>query len=99
MNVELLLGKHVIDAAGESVGHIEELLAEDESGELVVVEFHTGIRGVAERLAATRVLMHLWRTLRATKMEGFAIRWDQLDVSDPDHPRTHCPKSTLRPLP
>src|SRR5207237_2470936 len=65
MNVELLLGKQVIDAAGESVGHIEELLAEDESGELVVVEFHTGIRGVAERLAATRALMPLSRTLRS----------------------------------
>jgi sporulation protein YlmC with PRC-barrel domain len=98
LHVELLLGRHVVDAAGESVGHIEELRAEDHGGDLVVLEFHTGVRGVAEGLSAARIVVHLLRTLRGKKMKGYAIRWDQLDFSDPAHPRALCLKSELRPL-
>ena len=93
LHLELLLGKRVRDADGKPVGRIEEFRAEHEGGEWVVREYLVGSYGLLERLA-------VWSIVRAPfggrgRGRGYKIRWDQLDVTDLDHPRTRCRRVEL----
>src|SRR5207237_435869 len=47
--VEELLGKRLRDADGRSVGRIEELIAERQGTDLIVVEIHLGRGALLER--------------------------------------------------
>ena len=75
INVEHLLGCKVCDANGKKIGRIEEIIAAHRENELVVTEFHVGRRALAERLSALR------------GEEPQRIKWRDLDLSDPEHPR------------
>ena len=102
VNVELLLGKRVRDPAGEAVGRIEEVHAERRDGELAVLEYHTGRYGLLERFSAAtdRSVFRLFslaaRLFRREKQRGHRIMWDEMDLSDPEHPRSRRPKRELR---
>jgi len=74
-NAELLIGREVVDANGKRVGHIEEMIAEHRNGELVIMEFHVGTGALWERL------------LRRQTKKPKRIKWKDLDLSDPKHPR------------
>lgn len=87
---ELLLGLKVRAQDGTSVGRIEELRAEREHGYWVVTEFHLGPNAVIERLA----VRHLGWTWPG-RVHGYRVRWDQLDLSDPDRPRLTCEVADL----
>jgi len=77
VSVEQLLGREVVDANGKRLGHIEEIIAEREGDELLVKEFHVGRAAVAERLSFGLFGAH----------EPHRIKWSDLDLSDPQHPR------------
>lgn len=83
--VELLLGRKVRADDGGIVGRIEELLAEREHDYYVVTEFHLGPSALIEALA----VRHLGFTVPG-RVHGYRVRWDQLDLSDPEHPRLTC---------
>jgi PRC-barrel domain len=95
LHAELLLGKRVVDSNGEKVGRIEEIRAEAKDGELVVTEYHTGGYAMLERLAAAALGEWVYRVLHR-EGPGHAISWDEMDLSDPEHPRARCPRSKLR---
>jgi sporulation protein YlmC with PRC-barrel domain len=78
LRVELLVGRKVVDRKGRKVGRIEEIVAEYRGTELVVTEVHVGRRGMAERFSLRAQV----RDKTPTK-----LRWSDLDLSDPDHPR------------
>jgi hypothetical protein len=88
VRLERLLGRRVAGPDGGHVGRIEEVRAEEQDGELVVVEYHLGPAALPERLAARLG----WRG------HGHAAAWDQLDLADPEHPRLRCPVDELRKL-
>jgi len=88
--VELLLGKKVHAPDGRVVGRIEELRAERENNYWVVTEFHLGPTAVIERLA----VRHFGFTLPG-RVHGYRVRWDQIDLQDPDHLRLTCPLEQL----
>lgn len=75
VHAELLIGRKVVDASGNGVGRIEEMIAEHRKHELVIVEFHIGKRALWERLLQRRA------------KEPKKIKWRDLDLSDPTHPR------------
>jgi hypothetical protein len=75
VNFELLFGRDVVDANGKKAGRIEEIVASHRGGEMVVTEFHLGSGALAERLFA-----HLRKPPKR-------VKWGDLDLSDPDHPR------------
>jgi len=98
LHVERLLGKKVLALNGQSVGRLEEIRAETQRGYFYVSEFLVGSYAVLERLAAWRIGRAVLRVLGAKRQEGYRIRWDQLDLSDPQHPRLLCSVDELLPL-
>lgn len=80
LHVELLSGRKVVDRNGKKVGRIEEIVAEYAAGrELIVQEVHIGRFGFLERFS-----VRMFGT-RATKPSK--LRWEDLDFTDPEHPR------------
>ena len=81
VRVQDLLGRHVRAANNVSVGRIEEVRAEKRGAGFVVTEYHVGAAALMERLSA-----HVGSWFGgASRLR--VIAWDQLDVSDPRHPR------------
>ena len=84
--VELLVGRKVRAGDGRVVGRIEEFRAEREHDYYVVTEFHLGPSALIEALA----VRHFGFTVPG-RVHGYRVRWDQLDLSDQEHPRLTCP--------
>ena len=85
-----LVGRRVRDARGTTVGRIHELCAEIEQhthgNDYVVREFRLCALGALEFLGGSYFLRELLRTLHLAKTDPFVVPWDQLDLSDPQHP-------------
>jgi sporulation protein YlmC with PRC-barrel domain len=84
VSLELLIGKKVVDADGQPVGRLEEVRARWQGGACLVQEYHLGPAALAERLMAP----HRRRPLR--------VPWEQMDLSDPDHPRLTVRRDQIR---
>jgi hypothetical protein len=99
VHLELLLGRQVRDSAGEKVGRIEEVRAEPVAGEWIVWEYLIGPAAVLERFSAGWLGRILRRGPGAGQPRaGYRVRWDQLDLTDPGHPRLLCSRAELAPL-
>ena len=98
IHVELLLGEKVFALNGLPIGRLEEIRTEINKGHCFVSEFLVGNYALFERLAAWRIARTLLRVLGIGRKEGYRIRWDQLDLSDPQHPRLLCDVDDLMPL-
>lgn len=98
VNLELLLGRRVVDAEGVRVGRIEEVLAERDGDELLVTEFHVGRYGLFERFSIFHIGAGLLRYLggRAMSANPHRIPWEKIDLSDPEHPRLTCSIEELK---
>lgn len=94
VQVHDLIGRRVCDPSGASVGRIEEIRAQREVNECYAMEFLVGEFGLFERLAGGALWRSVLRRLPGT-YHGYRIAWDQLDLSDPKHPRTTVPRSAL----
>jgi hypothetical protein len=82
LRVELLTGRKVVDRNGKKIGRIEEIVAEYRGTELIVREVHLGRRGFVERFSLREIFGARMRDKAPTK-----LRWENLDFSDPEHPR------------
>jgi len=98
VHVELLLGEKVLAMNGVSIGRLEEIRTEVNRGHYYVTEFLVGSYAVLERLAAWRIGRAVLRVVRAQRKEGYRIRWEQLDLSDPRRLRLLCEVDELMPL-
>ena len=90
VHLELLLGRTVRARNGKGIGRIEEVRA---GGHAAVEEFLVGERALLERLAALGLFEPKHR-----RRKSYRIRWNQLDWSDPYHPRINCPVEELEEL-
>jgi hypothetical protein len=89
VRVEDLLGRRVRAGNGRIVGRLEEVRAEQRGDEYEVTEYLLGPGALLERLSlVNRLLRRTPRTLVA--------RWDQLDITNPSHPRLTCAVTDLR---
>jgi sporulation protein YlmC with PRC-barrel domain len=97
LNLELLVSRPVYDVHGVKVGRIEEIIAEEIDGELVVTEYHVGHFGLAERFSMYQFTSWLLRRLgaRSVSPKSARIPWDKMDLSDPENPRITCAKHEL----
>ena len=91
MNLEQLLGRQVHALNGRPVGHIEELRAEKRGSGYVVTDFVLGPAGLLERMSIS-----FKRTYLGRPHHGQVARWDQVDLTDPEHPRLTCSVDELR---
>jgi hypothetical protein len=99
VHVELLLNREVRDPASRRAGRIEEIRAVREGEEIVIEAYHLGPTALMERLAAPIVQSRLLRALGVRhRSHGRRARWDQMDLSDPEHPRLTCPVDELAKL-
>ena len=98
VHVELLLGEKVLAMNGQPIGRLEDIRTEVNRGHYFVSEFLVGSYAMLERLAAWRIGRAVLRVLGAKKKEGYRIRWDQLDLSDPERLRLLCEVDDLMPL-
>jgi hypothetical protein len=87
--IEQLLGRLVVDVNGKKIGHLEEMVAMRRGDDLVVTEFHVGRGAFAERLSAHGVAFWFLGLFGApgSSKEPHRIKWRDLDLSDPRHPR------------
>jgi sporulation protein YlmC with PRC-barrel domain len=98
VHAELLLGEKVFAANGSPIGRLEEIRTEINKGHCFVSEFLVGSYAVLERLAAWRIGRALLRVFGAKRKEGYRIRWNQMDLSDPRHLKLLCEVDELTPL-
>lgn len=98
VHVELLIGRRVVDANGEGVGRIEEMLAEEKGDDLVVTEVLVGTYGLFQRLSIFHFGIGFLRLFgaRSHTAKPTTIPWNRIDLSDPEHPRLTCAKSELK---
>ena len=95
IRVELLLGRKVFALNGRAIGRLEEIRAEVNREHCYVSEFLVGGYAALERLAAWQMGRALLRVFGARRKEGYRIRWDQLDLSDPRRPSLLCDTDEL----
>lgn len=99
IHLELLIGKQVFALNGRPVGRVEEVRAElNARGSCFVTEFLIGSYAFLERLSAWRLGREIMRTLHVHRKQGYRVRWEQLDLSDPRRPRLTCKVEKLLPL-
>jgi len=84
VHVEKLLGRRVRDPSGRVVGRIEEIHTDDKG---VVSEFLLGPAALWERLGQSTLELPFVRLLGLQRSDH-RVPWNELDLSDPDHPRT-----------
>ena len=97
VHVELLLGQRVVDSTGRKVGRIEELRAKRDGSDVVVTEYLLGPHALLERLLGFFLELPFLRLLRG-KRKGFRVPWNEMNLSDPEHPRVLCTRDELEPL-
>ena len=98
-HLERLLGRCVYDAAGKRVGLIEEIRAEQDGDDWVIQEYLLGATAILERLSAWSLGIGILKLLGARKLDvGYRVPWEQLDLTDVEHPRLRCTIETLQTL-
>ena len=94
-----LAGRKVRDVSGEFVGRIHELCAEIElhehGNDYVVREFRIGTIGVLEFLGGSYFIRELLHTLHLVRADRYVVPWEQLDLTDPEHPRLTIARDAL----
>jgi hypothetical protein len=90
LRLETLVGRRVRTAANRVIGRLEEVRVELSSGHYVITEYVIGPAGLFERLGLSL------RNLVGRKGSGYVARRDQLDITDPEHPRLTCALGDLK---
>ena len=92
LRLDRLLGRVVHTRDNRAIGRLEEFRAERHGRDWFIVEYHIGPVALLERLGLGA------RHIVGVPGSGLAATWEQLDLSDPDHPRLTCPLEQLRRL-
>ncbi len=99
VRVEQLLGKLVVDIQGEKVGRIQEIRAEQQGQDWIVAEYLVGLAAVLERSSAWAIGRSIFTLFGSREAgQGFRVAWNQLDLTQIDHPRLTCTIADLKPL-
>ncbi|HEX3282831.1 MAG TPA: hypothetical protein VHR36_16460 [Pyrinomonadaceae bacterium] len=98
IQLELLLGKRVYALNGRSIGRLEEVCVELKEGIATVNEFEVGTYAVLERLSAWAIGRAVLGLFGSLIKSGYSVKWNQLDLSDPERPKLNCSVTELAPL-
>jgi hypothetical protein len=97
INAELLIGRKVRDVDGETVGRIEEFKVERDIRSLVLDSYLVGSSALIERLSAWTLVRPIARALHGHRFYSlYHVPWQEMDLSDPRHPRLRIAKRDLR---
>ena len=93
LRLDRLLGREVLTANNRILGRVEEFRVERRGTAWIITEYLIGRAGLVERLGLGVRLI-----LGNRVSQGFVARWDQLDLTNPDHARLTCSVEDLRRL-
>jgi sporulation protein YlmC with PRC-barrel domain len=97
INVELLIGTNVRDVDGRRVGRIEEIRVERDEKACLVDAYLIGTSALIERLAAWTLVRPIGRFLHSRNLYSvYRVPWQDMDLSDPGHPRLRIAERDLR---
>lgn len=97
LNVELLLGKTVCDVNGEKVGRIEEFQVERDDKSCLVEAYLVGASAVVDRLSAWTLTRPIRKVLGSRGLFSvYRVPWEEMDLTDPDHPKLRIARGELR---
>jgi sporulation protein YlmC with PRC-barrel domain len=97
INVERLLGTKVRDVDGSEVGRIEEVRVERDGDSCFLEAYLIGTSAVIQRLSAWTLVRPIERLLNTRKIVTvYRVPWEEMDLSDPRHPRLRIAKRDLR---
>ena len=95
---DLLSGK-VLDRDGRVAGRIEEIVADDKGDYCEVREYLLGRRALLSRLSIASLSSGVVRLLGGrTLRASHRVPWNQLDLSNPRHPRLRCRADELETI-
>jgi hypothetical protein len=89
VHFDRIVGRLVRDADGAKLGRLADVVAQKEDGEVVVASYIVAPRAWVHRCAVPWVGT-LWRFAWF-----YRVTWDQMDLSDPQHPRATCGRDDL----
>jgi sporulation protein YlmC with PRC-barrel domain len=96
IKVELLIGAKVRDVNGDEVGRIEEITVDRQENALLVESFLIGASALISRLSAWTLVRPIHRSLKARHIySAYDIPWQDLDLTDPKHPKLRTAKRDL----
>ena len=95
IKLELLIGKRVYSLNGRAIGRIEEARAEVQNENAWVTEFLIGAYALFERLSAWEIGRTILGLFGSRIKSGYQVRWDQIDLSNPERPQLTCKMSQL----
>jgi hypothetical protein len=91
IRLDRLIGRKVLTANNRSLGRLEECRAEQRGNRWFVTEWMIGTAGLLERLGlGVRMILGMH------SRSSYVARWDQLDLTNPDHPRLTCSVDELK---
>jgi len=97
IHIELLLGTKVCDVDGEDVGRIEEFHVQRDESSCRVDAYLIGASAVIERLSAWTLVRPVKKLLHSRNLlTVYEVPWQDMDLSDPQHPRLRIAKRDLR---
>jgi hypothetical protein len=98
LHVERLVGHRLRDGSGESLGRIEEIVAERRGTDWYVVEIHIGPGALLERLVELTTLVPMLGAVQRRLRKRYRVPWQQLDLTDEHHPRATVRRTDLERL-
>ena len=95
VRAELLLGRKVLGPGGRVDARIEEIVLQPSGDDYVVREYLSGPEGFLEEILDFAVDVPLLRSIPflGRRIRRRPIRWDWLDLADPETPRLRVPSS------
>jgi len=97
LNIEHLLGRKVCDVDGNDVGRIEEFRVERDGKRCLLEAYLIGASALVQRLSAWTLVRPINRFLHGRSFYSiYRVPWQDMDLSDPHHPRLRISKRDLR---
>jgi sporulation protein YlmC with PRC-barrel domain len=97
VNIEFLLGKKVRDSQGNKVGRIEEFRVTETDKACLLDGYLIGTSALVDRLSAWTLVRPIARLLRNRRLlTVYEVPWQDMDLSDLDHPILRVERKTLR---
>ncbi len=96
--LDLLVGRRVVDAAGQKLGRVDEIRLVREGDHYVVEGLLIGVNGFAERLGVAHPLERLERRLNFNSwgVEDHIIYWHQVDSIEEKCIRLKVPREEIQ---
>lgn len=97
IQIELLVGTEVRDVDGKDVGRIEEFRVRRDETSCLVDSYLIGVSALVARLGAWTLVRPISRLLKSRELYlVYEVPWQDMDLSDQEHPRLRIAKRDLR---